>query len=187
MLALFDCEQTAQIHRLLDYAARQIARLARAQTAAGAHYTLIGDSIAGPDVCSPKLYRTFAQPYEKRLIDSLRREGIEAGIHICGNATSIVGDITDTGTLYIELDHKVNRARARTATGGRTTIFGTLDPHGLLVHGTPHEVMDAAQNDIRLLGQQGRFVLSPGCTMAPETPISNVRALVEAAANTKMI
>lgn len=187
MLALLDCEQTANIHRLLEYACDQIARMARAQIAAGAHYTLIGDSIAGPDVCSPKLYRSFAQPYEKRLIESLRQEGVEAGIHICGNATAIVGDITDTGTLYVELDHKIDPVRARAATGGRTTIFGTIDPHGLLVHGTPEEVMAAARSDIRLLAEHGRFVLSPGCTMAPETPISNVRALVEAAASTKMI
>jgi MtaA/CmuA family methyltransferase len=181
MLALLDPEQTAQIHRLLAYAADRIARLAKAQIAAGAHYTLIGDSIAGPDVCSPKIYRTFAQPHEKRLIDTLRREGVEAGIHICGNATSIAGDIADTGTLYVELDSKIDRARARAATGGRTTIFGALDPHGLLVHGTPEEVTAAAREDIRLLGQHGRFVLSPGCTMAPETAVPNVHAIVEAA------
>jgi MtaA/CmuA family methyltransferase len=181
MLSLLDSEQTAKIHRLLRYASDQIARLARAQAAAGAHLTLIGDSIAGPDVCSPKLYRIFAQPYEKRLIDSLRREGIETGIHICGNATSIVPDIADTGTLYVELDHKIDRPCARAATKWRTTIFGTLDPHGLLVHGTPEEVMAAAHEDIRLLGDRGRFVLSPGCTIAPETPVRNVHALVEAA------
>jgi uroporphyrinogen-III decarboxylase len=121
------------------------------------------------------------------LIERLRLEGVEAGIHICGNATSIVGDMTNTGTLYIELDHNVDRARARSATGGRTTIFGTIDPHGLLVHGPPQDVISASRNDIRLLGEHGRFVLSPGCTMAPETPIPNVHALVEAAASTKMI
>jgi MtaA/CmuA family methyltransferase len=176
-----DGEQTAKIHRLLEYAADQIARLARAQIAAGAHFTLIGDSIAGPDVCSPKLYRTFAQPYEKRVVDTLRQAGIGTGIHICGNASSIVADMTDTGALYIELDYKIDRTRARAATGGRTTIFGTLDPHGLLVHGTPEDVMAMAREDIRLLGQRGRFVLSPGCTLAPETPVRNVHAVVEAA------
>ena len=181
MLALLDCEQTAKVHRLLEYAAHQIAGLARAQMAAGAHFTLIGDSIAGPDVCSPKLYRIFAQPSEKSLIDASRREGNEIGIHICGNASSIVGDMTDTGTLYIELDYKIDRIRVRAATGGRTTIFGTLDPHGLLVQGTPEEVMAVAREDIRLLGERGRFVLSPGCTMAPETPVPNVHAMLEAA------
>ncbi len=181
MVALFDRAQSERIHRLLAYAVEQIARLARAQIAAGAHYTLIGDSIAGPDVCSPRIYRQFALPYEKRLVEMLRKNGIELGIHICGDATRIIPDMVETGALYLELDHKVDRARARAAVDGRVTILGTLDATRLLPYGTPMEVVAKAREDILYLARRGRYVLAPGCSLPPETPVENVHAILEAA------
>ena len=181
LLALTDPEQADGLHRLLAYTTEQVARLARARIAAGSHYTLIGDSTAGPDVCSPTVYRRFALPYEQRLIETLRPAGVEVGIHICGNATRIIKDMVQSGALYFELDHKIDRAAVRQATAGRVTIFGTLDPGWLLPRGTAAEVRAAAIEDIQLLGQAGRYVLSPGCTLPYDTPVENLRALVDAA------
>lgn len=176
-----DPAQAEKINQLLAYANEQVARLARAQQAAGSHYTVIGDSIAGPDVCSPRTYRTYAAPYEKALIERLRGEGMEVGLHICGNATRIINDMLATTCRYFELDYKVDREVVRAATDGQATIIGTVDPSNLIPLGTPAEVKAKAVEDIALLGQQGRFVLGAGCTLPRETPAENVHALVEAA------
>jgi uroporphyrinogen decarboxylase len=181
LLALTEPEQAAGLHRLLSYAAAQVEKLARAQIAAGSHFTLIGESTAGPDVCSPATYRRFALPYEQGLVKTLRREGVEVGIHMCGNATRIIPDMLSTSALYFELDAKIDRSAVRRATEGRVTIFGTVDPGQLLPCGTADEVAAAARNDIRLLGQNGRYVLTPGCTLPFDTPVENVRALVATA------
>ena len=181
LLALTDPEQAGGLHRLLSYASAQVEKLARAQIAAGSHYTLIGESTAGPDVCSPAMYRRYALPYERQLVETLRRQGVETGIHMCGNATRIITDMVGTGALYFELDSKIDRAVVRQATAGSVTIFGTVDPGHLLPHGSPDEVAAAAREDIRMLGQNGRFVLAPGCTLPSDTPVENVKALVTAA------
>ena len=101
------------------------------------------------------------------------------GIHICGNATAIIEDMVKTGSLYFELDYKIDRERVRRMTDGKVTIFGTLDPSGLLCNGTPEEIADKVKEDISLLGQKGWYVLSPGCTLPYSTPFENVRAFVE--------
>lgn len=181
LYALADPDQADGLHRLLEYATIQVAKLARAQIAAGSHYTLVGESTAGPDVCSPAVYRRFALPYEQRLVAALRQDRVETGIHMCGNATRIIPDMVQTGALYFELDAKIDRRAVRQATAGRVTIFGTVDPGHLLPHGTPEEVAAAAREDIRLLGQAGRYVLCPGCTLPYDTPVENVRALVATA------
>lgn len=181
LLLLTDPEQADGLHRLLSYASAQVEKLARAQIAAGSHFTLIGESTAGPDVCSPAVYRRYALPYERQLVAALRRDGVEVGIHMCGNATRIIRDMVGTGALYFELDAKIDREAVREATDGAVTIFGTVDPGNLLPHGTPDEVMAAAREDIRVLGRRGRFALSPGCTLPSDTPVENVRALVSAA------
>ena len=180
LMALRDPEQNENVHRLLAYAEDQIIKLARAQIEAGSHYTMIGDSLAGPDVCSPEDYRGYAFPYERSLIRRLKDEGIGMGIHICGNATAIVNDMVATGALYFELDHKIDRDRVRRKTDGRVTLFGTVDPSGILCMGSLEEVEEKTREDIQLLGRNGRYVLSPGCTLPYSTPFENVRALVEA-------
>jgi MtaA/CmuA family methyltransferase len=181
LLALTDPEPADGLHRLLSYASAQVEKLARAQIAAGSHYTLIGESTAGPDVCSPAMYRRYALPYERQLVHRLRSQGVEVGIHMCGNATRIIGDMVGTSALYFELDYKIDRTVVRQATAGSVTIFGTVDPGDLLPHGTPGDVTAAARADIRTLGQNGRYVLAPGCTLPSDTPIENVEALVTAA------
>jgi uroporphyrinogen decarboxylase len=179
LMALRDPEQTENVHKLLAYAEDQIIKLAHAQTDAGSHYTMIGDSLAGPDVCSPADYRKYAFPYEKSLVNRLKKEGIGMGIHICGNATAIVGDMVETGAPYLELDHKIDRDRVRRITDGRVTLFGTIDPSTIMSLGSVDEVEENAKEDIMLLGRNGRYVLSPGCTLPYNTPFENVRVLVE--------
>jgi uroporphyrinogen decarboxylase len=180
LMALVEPEKSDLLHKLLSYAARQIAKLCRAQIQAGSHYTMIGDSLAGPDVCSPKTYREYAFPYEKFLVENLRKESVDIGIHICGNATPIIEDMVKTGAPYFELDYKVDRKHVRRVTDGKITIFGTLDPSGLLCNGTSEEIARKVREDILLLGQKGYYVLSPGCTLPGSTPVENIRAFVEA-------
>ncbi len=180
-LALMDPEQKGNIHKLLRYSTNQVARLIRAQIAAGSHYTIIGDSTAGPDVCSPKIYREFAAPYEKILVHQFRKEGIEVGTHICGNATKIIDDMLDTGALYFEVDYKISRKAVHEAVKGKATIIGTVDPSHLLPSGTPEEVSERASEDIQILAPGGRFILGAGCSIPKTTPFENVRAMVNTA------
>ncbi len=181
LTALLDDELVPYVHQLLQYCANTIARYARALHDAGAHLTMIGDSIAGPDVCSPRVYRTFAFPYEKQLIENLRADGIVMGLHICGNATAIIDDMVATGARFLQVDYKINRARCKQAALGKTTLIGTVDPSGVMALGSTQDVMQAARADIEALGVRGGFVLSPGCTLPYTTPNENVRALIAAA------
>jgi uroporphyrinogen decarboxylase len=180
LTALLDPHSQERVKRLLSYAEEQIFKLACAQAAAGSHITLIGDSIAGPDVCSPDLYRRFALPYERKLARRLKKKKIGLGIHICGNATAIVADMIRSGALYLELDHKIQAGKVRELTAGRITLFGTLDPVELLCRGTEEEIREQVRREIELFAPGGGYVLSPGCTLAYETPFENVRALVDA-------
>ena len=178
--ALIEPSAEGGLRRLLGYAEAQILALARAQAEAGSHYTLIGDSLAGPDVCSPAIYRRFALPYERDLIAALAGEGYGVGLHICGDATPIIADMLESGALYFELDHKVDLEELERTAGGRVAVFGTVDPVGVLERGTPGAIRGEVRRVIRRLGARGGFVLAPGCTLPWGTPFENVKAFVEA-------
>ncbi len=181
LIALMDPSRTELVRRLLEYTTEQVITYGRALIDAGAHLTMMGESIAGPDVCAPGLYRRFALPYERRVIDTLHAEGKAIGLHICGNATRIIDDMVETGARFLQVDHKIDRMVAKRAARGRTTLIGTVDPSSVMALGTPDQVRAAALEDLRLLAGDGGFVLAPGCALPYGTPDANVSALVEIA------
>jgi len=181
LVTLLDPSKESMVHRLLEYTYEQVLRYARALIDAGAHLTMVGESISGPDVCSPDIYRRFAFPYQKRLVETLRAEGKEIGMHICGNVTPIIPSVVDTGALFLQVDYKIDHQVCKRAARGKTTLIGTVDPSGVMARGTPEDVVQSARYDIKRLAEGGGFILSPGCTLPYTTPDDNVAALVRTA------
>jgi MtaA/CmuA family methyltransferase len=165
LMALTDPDREDLVRRLLDYATQQVIRYARALIDAGAHMTGMGDSIAGPDVCSPALYRRFAWPYERQVVETLAAGGTMIGLHVCGDSTRIIDDMVGTGSRLLAVDHKVSRAAVKEAARGVTTLIGTVDPSGVLARGTPDDVRAAARTDLAALAAGGGFILAPGCAL----------------------
>lgn len=180
-VALMTPEQHDGVRRLLEYCYDQVLRYALAQAAAGADFVEIGDSTAGPDVCSPRVYRKFAHPYECRLAADLAAHDIPLILHICGNTTAIMGDMATTGAAMLEFDYKADMARCRAATEDGPVLVGNVDPSGVMALGTPEQVLVESRRAIEVLGARGRFILSPGCTLPATTPPENVEAMMEAA------
>jgi len=181
LIALMEPSKHEYVHRLLEYTTQQVITYGRALIDAGAHMTGMGDSIAGPDVCSPEMYRQFALPYEREVVETLAAEGVRIGLHICGDATRIIDDMVRTGSPLLAVDFKVNRKAAKEAARGVTALIGTTDPSAVLTRGTPDDVRAAARLDLEILAGGGGFILAPGCALPYETPDENIRALVETA------
>jgi MtaA/CmuA family methyltransferase len=180
-MALMDPDREEHVRRLLEYATEQVIRYARALVAAGAHMTGIGDSIAGPDVCAPALYRRFAWPYERQVVAALAADGAMVGLHICGDATPILGDMVMTGSQLLAVDFKIDRPAAKAAARGTSALIGTVDPSAVMALGSPADVRAAASADLAVLAPDGGFILAPGCALPFGTPVANMQALVATA------
>jgi uroporphyrinogen decarboxylase len=180
MLEIATGEKEPLIHQLLDYARQVATRYAFALMESGAHSTSIGEPVAGPDVMSPRHYRRYAFPQEKKMVDELQAKGIILHNHICGNTIPIIHDFIATGAQVLEIDHKTNPQKAKDAGRGKTTFLGPIDT-GTVANGTPQEVEDACQAAIQVFAPDYGFILGPGCALGPETPDDNIHALVESA------
>jgi MtaA/CmuA family methyltransferase len=169
-----------KLHELLEFCEEAFYRFAVAQIEAGAHVTSMGESIAGPDVCSPALYREIAWPHERNVTQRLLKDGVRIQNHICGNATAIVPDMVETGAVILGLDYKCDLPSIKEATRGRATIVGTIDPSEIVARGTPHDVTEAAREELAILAPGGGLILGAGCAIPPGTPDENLHALIEA-------
>ena len=181
LMALTDPESHDKLHRLLAFSLEVVHRYALAQAEQGAHLTSIGESLAGPDVTSPRAYRIFEWPYAKALAARLKENGVPLAYHICGNATSIAKDMADTGCAVLELDYKCDLRQIKEAARGKTTILGAIDPSGVLALGSTALIEEKVREELTVLGPGGGFIIGPGCALPTHTPPDNIHALIAAA------
>ncbi|NLD44719.1 MAG: methyltransferase/corrinoid binding protein, partial [Chloroflexi bacterium] len=107
--------------------------------------------------------------------------GAEAVVmHICGRALPLVPDVAALGCDVMDIDAPVDPAAALAASG-RMALRGNIDPAGVLLYGTPELVEEKVRAALAAAGRQGRFILSSGCDVPPDTPPENIAALVRAA------
>lgn len=169
------------LRQLLEVAYQSHLATHRALRAAGAHFTSLGDSPAGPDVISPAMFKRFARPYQERLVRELAAEGLFTVIHLCGNTTAILEQLAQYPACGFELDYKTDARRAKTLLGPGHVLFGNVDPGGVLARGTPAQVREATRRLIELWKPGGRFILNAGCAIPPTTPPENIQAFVQTA------
>ncbi|MBI4579112.1 MAG: uroporphyrinogen decarboxylase family protein [Planctomycetes bacterium] len=179
MLDLLDDPPFA--HRLLGWCAEAVARYAIALGEAGAHVLNTGDSAASGSLIGPGYYEEFAWPYEKRVFDAVHRElDVPITLHICGDASTCLRLMAETGAAGLELDYQVDLRAARAVCGERVTIIGNVDPVDPLLRGTPDEVRAKCRECLAVFVDSDRFILASGCALSPLTPPANLAAMVEA-------
>jgi uroporphyrinogen decarboxylase len=179
LMALADPENKQKLHRLLAFSQEVVYRYAIAQNEQGARITSIGESLSGPDVTSPKMYKEYEWGYAKHLTERLKEKNILLAYHICGNATRIVGDMIETGAAVLELDYKCDLQKIKQATQSKTTILGVIDPSSVLALGTPALVTEKVREELDVLAPGGGLILGPGCALPSITPPENIHTLIE--------
>ena len=166
----------ALMERCLEYALAY----GRALSEVGTDLLSGGDSPAR--LIGPVAYREVALPFERRLIAGLKSATHKpVSLHICGNATPMLADMATSGADVLEIDSKVDLARACEIVGPDIALWGNLDPVGVLAQGDVEQVLLATRQALAAVKAAGhrRFVLSSGCTLAVETPPANLDALLK--------
>ncbi|MCO5349851.1 MAG: uroporphyrinogen decarboxylase family protein [Bryobacteraceae bacterium] len=181
MMELMDPDNEERAHELLEYCTGVTVQFLELMAGAGADMLSNGDSAAGPSLVSPRLYRTFAQPYEARVVAAAHRLGLPYTLHICGKTEPILGAMVETGADALELDSLTDASRARDALAGRAAFIGNLDPTAVLALGTPGEVEAQTRRLMKVFAGERRFVLNAGCAIAPNTPAANIEAMIRVA------
>jgi len=181
LMELAEQPDNPRIAQLLEVCYQSHLAVHRALAKAGAHLTSLGDSLAGPDVTSPRMFQRFAQPYEQRLVCDLAADGIFVIIHICGDTSKILDRLAQYRHCGFELDYKTDAVKAKQTVGKAHVLCGNIDPSGVVARGTVEEVREAVRQLIAVWKPEGRFMLNAGCAIPPTTPPENIYAMMAAA------
>jgi uroporphyrinogen decarboxylase len=139
----------------------------------------IFESWAAPPLLSPGLYRRFVVPWEKSIINSMRKYGSPApALVIGGNTLPMLDDILSTGTGMVIADFNADlRVFVDAARGAKRLLRGNIDPR-LVASGPVCEIQEQAKRLIREASGYTGFVLGTG-VLPYNTPKEHILALYE--------
>lgn len=144
-----------------------------AQIAAGAQVVQIFDSWVG--ALGPEDYSEYVQPHMKRLFASLDTQA--PAIHFGTGTATLLELEREAGGSVIGVDWRVDLASARDRLGPGVAVQGNLDPVALLA---PTPVMERmARRVLEKAGGQPGHIFNLGHGILPQTPVDNVRRLVD--------
>jgi uroporphyrinogen decarboxylase len=170
----------------LEALTRGAIALGRAHADCGADAILISSAFAGGGFISPKHYREFVLPYERKVIEGIREEfDVPIYTHTCGRIGDRLELMAETGTQGIDtLDPpplgNVELSDAKQRIGDRLFIKGNLDAVNVILNGSPENVSEEARRCITAAAAGGGYILSSACSIPPHTRPRNIEILYDA-------
>lgn len=167
-------------HAVLEKVTEFITKYILAFKAAGANGIVMAEPAAG--LLSPSLCMEFSSAYVKRIIETVEDESFIVVYHNCGSTAPLVDAIIATGARAIHLGNAVRLEDVLERYPEDMIIMGNLDPCSVLRHGTAESVRTATLDLLERLEVYPNWVLSTGCDIPPMTPLGNIDAFFDAAA-----
>lgn len=161
-------------HEVLQFATNTVVRYAGALLEAGADFIMVLDPTAV--MMGPAQYAEFAGAYTRQIVGLL--DQAEVILHICGDTRHIIDLMVETGVSGLSLDHPMDMGQVARRVGHDVTLVGNIDPVRLL-HGTPTEIEVRTADLLDTVREHPGFVLSSGCDLPQDTPMANIRALMD--------
>jgi hypothetical protein len=162
--------------RLLEVNLQAIRRLA----AAGGDAIYIDDAMATSDMISVAHYERFCVPYMAAMVAAIHRLGHQAILIYFGGVMDRLEQIAALGAdaLLVEASMKgyvndIGEIAARI--GDRVTLFGNLDPVGVLQEGSDAAVEAEVRRQVAAGRRARGFIVSPASPITPATPLARVQ------------
>jgi [methyl-Co(III) methanol-specific corrinoid protein]:coenzyme M methyltransferase len=170
---LWSAAEPDKVHRFLEALKEVTVLFAKAQFQAGADVVVLADHATG-DLVSPKTYAQFLLPLHKELV---QRIGGPLILHICGNCADRLRMFVEAGFDGYHFEWQVDAREAVKVVNREMSLVGNVNNPTALLRGTPEDV----HQQVRYSVQAGVDIIAPECAVPLQTPLRNLRAIVEAA------
>jgi uroporphyrinogen decarboxylase len=144
------------------------------QVANGARAIQVFDSWVG--ALSPDDYVRYVAPYSRALIERIRSTGVPV-IHFGTGASGFFKELHAAGGDVMGVDWRVNIDQAWMDISYRSAVQGNLDPAALFA---PLPELKAKVHELlKRTGTRPGHIFNLGHGILPETPVENVKAVVQ--------
>lgn len=159
---------------LMDMLAESLGEYLAAQIEAGAQAVQLFDSWVG--ALSPEDYARYVLPYSRKLLERVGTAGVPL-IHFGTGTGTLLSLMKAAGGNVIGLDWRVPLDDGWRTLGREVAVQGNLDPAALFAP-LPF-LRDKVEDILRRANDVPGHIFNLGHGILPETPVENVRAVVE--------
>lgn len=174
-------EAPRAVHRLMDKVTEAFIGYQRyCRELTGAPLENLGMGADAAEMLSPDMFREFVLPYYRRCYDAFPGN---RGLHMCGRIDHLLPLLAEE----MEITHLngfgfvTDRRFLAEVMGGRVVMSGGISPD-LLLRGSRDEVKAECRRYLETFAPFGGYILQDGNNVAPGTPLANLEAMVESAA-----
>ncbi len=169
-------EQQIQIFDMLLDEAGDYATLVTTSDDLGAQTTAL---------MSPKIYRKFLKPRQKKLFDHIHNKtNAKIYYHSCGNMAMFIPDLIEIG---VDVLHPIqpecpdmDLAILKENHGDKIVFCGGIGSQQILPRGSVEDVYAEVRRVIKAGAVGGGYIVAPGHVIQPEVPPWNIEALYSA-------
>ncbi len=161
-----------KVRRFLEVLKEVSILFGKAQVQAGADAITLADHATG-DLVRPETYRDFLIPVHQEII---QRIGAPIILHICGNCADRLLYFVEAGFDAYHFESQVDAREAVKVVDAKMSLIGNIS-NTTLYRGKPEDVYAQARYSV----EAGVNIIAPECCIPLQTPLQNLKAIVEAA------
>ncbi len=175
----------ALVSRLLEFHLEHNRLIFEAATAKVGIF-MMGDDFGSEKglLISPSMFRKFFKPALRSLIDLAKRFSLKTMLHSCGGIRELIPDFIEIGLDIlnpVQIRAKGMDPEDLKGEFGRNICFhGSIDVQEELPFRTPDEIRKIVKSRIKVLGENGGFILAPAHNLQSDIAIENIIAMYEA-------
>ena len=181
----------SEIETAIDNSLDACMDYAEAISEVGPDIICVAEPTAAPELIDPLQFKSIVKPRLEDLANVIKTKKV---LHICGSTQPIIRDMASIGYDGISVEEKVDIKTAKQdlgkggkviRVGGKTMnmggetsskIVGNISTTQTLFRSSPEEV----KAEVKQALEDGIDILAPSCGLAPRSPITNIKAMVEA-------
>jgi len=168
-------ENPALVHQLLEKIAIVSIDYLKQQAEAGAQALQIFDSWGGR--LSHEEYGEFSLPYITQILDGIKDVQVPKIVFGLGLSASL-DKLADCGADVLGVDSSITIGEAQSIVNGRVSLQGNLNPQ--VLYEKPDSIKNKVFEIINDYGNKPGHIFNLGHGLAPDMPVENVQAAVDA-------
>jgi Uroporphyrinogen-III decarboxylase len=136
-------------------------------------------------IMGPALWREFIKPRLKKMYDRAKAHGMYVCQHSCGDIREAFPDLIELGLdAYNTFQPEIyNVAEMKKFYGDKITFYGGISTQRLLPKATPEEVKTETRKLMKILGENGGYIVAPTHSIPNDVPTENILAFLEVVQN----
>lgn len=163
-----------KVHQLIKLCNEALKKICREFIKTGS-IILLCDPIASGTILHRKQYLEFVLPYTIDLVKDIHDAKGTICYHICGDTTSIVGDMVESGCDMISVDNLVDLEHTKNVVGDRVPILGNVDPVEILTLGSLEDIDLAVKECLqKAYDSPCGYILATGCDLSGDIPLESI-------------